>query len=941
MRKIQHRIILAYTYMKKYILSLRFKNIIKWIMLSVLLSILLGAGVVYGYIASLLKDVPVISKKEILVELENHNLKGVTYFNDQTEIGWLWNGEDRLLTEFSDIPQQVIDAFVAIEDKNFYSHHGIDIQATLRAIKQQIGNEHIQTGGSTITQQLTRRVFLSLDQTYKRKASEIFLAMRMERILSKDEIIHAYLTDIYFGRGSDGNNLYGIKSAAKGIFGLDDLYDLNPAQAAYLAGLPQRPSAFSAYDNKGLINPTALRKATIRQKLVLTKMRNEKIINQDEYESAIQYDIEKALAPTKVLANDNYPFLMTEVERRATEILLKLENPTTDENDSNYKMLLEETRSLLLSKGYKIHTTIDPTIYKEMKKIAEDTSNFTEDGPEKGMEQIGAIMIDNQSGAILGMLEGRDFEVEQLNHATQMVRQPGSAMKPIAAYLPALENGSIQPASIIDDVPLVLETGGGSVHIPENWDGKFHGLVTAREALKWSYNIPALKIFNNIIGIKEAWEFAHRLGITTIVEQDIQAKTGVLGGLTYGVTVEELTNAYVSIANQGTYNDTYLVERIEDAKGEIIYEHQHDPKFVFSEQTAYLMTDMLRSVVNSGTAANLEHIFKHYEQVPFAGKTGTTQNDADAWFIGYTPDLTLGVWSGYDQSRHSLTKSNCSQTAGCGTGRAKSIWAKVMDAVLENKPDLFEASQFNTPEGIVEITVSQYSGKLPTKELLDRNDVNTDLFNEKFLPTSTDDVAGMTRYIVLNGINYKAHPKTPNDMTYENFMVRREKSLSEIMKEIQAGLLQLPEQDRKPLSHYYPIDSELDGPVELDPRLDDGHIPSSTLGVNINNEDGLNLSFDMNKEKDVVGYRLYGSDNGRRFTYIDGKPVSSNSEAQFNVSDDQVNYYMYAITAVDVAGNESETSDIVFNRRKSIEDWFSEYYNEPEQDNKKKKNKRD
>ncbi len=934
MYKLHPRLIDMNSRISSFVKNKRTIQVIKWFSLFILMVLFLGFGMVYGYVSSLVEGEPIRSNKEIREAITDNPITGHVYFNNQTEIGRLTSGEDRMLTEIEEIPEQVIDAVIATEDNNFYVHHGMDVKGTLRAIKQQIWNEETQTGGSTITQQLSRQVFLNLDQTFERKAAEIALALRMERTVSKDDILLAYLTHIYFGKGSGGNNLYGVKSAAKGIFDIDDLHQLHIAQAAYLIGLPQQPNAFSAFDNNGEINTEALNKAIDRQRFVLLRMLEEKKITKDQYEESLKYDIKAALSQSKPIANNAYPFLMMDVERRAIEIIVKLDHPNVVKGDGNYNTLWDEARVKLNRMGYRIHTTIDPLIYKEMNVIAQNKENFSGEDPEKGLEQVGAIMIDNQSGAIISMIEGRDFQVEQLNHATQMVRQPGSAMKPIAAYLPALEAGIIQPASIIDDVPIVLESTGGA-HIPENWDGKFHGLITAREALAKSYNIPALKLFNDQVGIEDAWTFAKKLGITTITEQDKLAKTGVIGGLAYGVSVEELTNAYATVANQGFYNQTYLIARIEDAAGKLIYEHKPKPTAVFSEQTAYLMTDMMKTVVKSGTAADLKKYYEHYDQAPFVGKTGSTQNNADAWFVGYTPDVTVGVWAGYDQPIHKLSSSGCSKTAGCGTLRAKKIWAHIMDAAMSKQQDLFSTKEFAEPDHIVTETVSIYSGHLPTQELIDRKDVVKDIFNKAYVPTVIDDIAGMTNYVMYKGSSYLANPKTPEDMLSRKFMVRREKSISEIIQEVKEGLERAPAGDRKAISHYYPADTKLDGPTENDPRTDDGSSPSKPRALQLNKDnDTITISFPLNQEDDVIGYRLYGSNDGENFALIQGKPVSSQDEAQFSLASSQDgNYYMFVITAVDVVGNESEISEIKFNDQKSIEDWFSEFFN--------KKNKKD
>lgn len=222
------------------------------------------------------------------------------------------------------------------------------------------------------------------------------------------------------------------------------------------------------------------------------------------------------------------------------------------------------------------------------------------------MEQTAGMLIDNKSGAILGMIEGRDFNIEQMNYATQMIRQPGSTMKPISAYLPALDAGLIQPAGIVDDAPIILKDGGKGFHIPKNANNRYQGLVTARYALNKSLNLPALKLFNEKVGIEKSWAFTKKLGITTLTDDDYSAQTGVIGGLKYGVSVEELTNAYSAIGNQGAFNDAYMIEKIVNSEGKIIYQHKVNPEQVFSKQTAYLMTDMLRTVITEGTASTVK-----------------------------------------------------------------------------------------------------------------------------------------------------------------------------------------------------------------------------------------------------------------------------------------------------------------------------------------------
>mgnify|MGYP001174114563 CR=1 FL=1 len=877
-----------------------------WLILFGVLTGLVAVGAVGGYVAALVKDDPVRPQEFIEKKINENAITGFVYFNDNTLIGQLRTEEDRQPVTYDEIPQIVIDAVVSIEDKDFFNHNGIDANGLLRAVKQQVLNESVQTGGSTITQQLARQVFLTLERTQTRKAKEIFLALRLERFLSKEEILTAYLNKIAYGNGSSGYNLYGIKAAAKGIFGVD-LKDLNLAQAAYLAGVPQLPSAYSAFTSKGEFNETKFKRAVARQRLVLQKMLENGKITQAQYEEALNFDLYASLAKPTQKAYNTYPYLMLEVERQAAQLLVLQQNPGLTQEDlkkEEYAPLVEQAREQLLRGGYKITTTIDKKVYDLMHEIAENPDNFSPDDPTKGVEQIASVMIDHKTGAILGMIEGRDFHIEQLNFATQMLRQPGSAMKPIAAYLPAIDKGLIQPASVLDDSPIILNNGsGGAKHIPKNSNNSYTGLVTARTALNKSLNIPALKIFLEKLTIPEAWAFARKLGITSLVEEDNYAQTGVIGGLKYGVSVEELTNAYAAIANKGVFNDAYLIEKITDSEGNVVYEHKPNPKRVVSEQSAYLMTDMLRTVITNGTATSIKSQFKNYGKIPVAGKTGTTQNYADVWFEGYTPDITLGVWAGYEKSTHTLSTA--------GRARAREIWAKIMNAVTEARPDLFPTKQFERPSGIVTMTVSSVSGKLPTDLTRQAGLLTTDIFNKKFIPTESDDALVRVKYITYNGVNYLPHDETPPDLLREAIMIKREKPIDQLIEELQAALPKVSASSRKSLSYYLPKDAKDSAPSKKDPRVDDGSVPSppSNVAAETVSAGKVRITFTPSPQADVAGYRLYRSVNGGPFQKVENS-VFAGDEPRFTNYISSGNAYRYYVTAVDVAGKESGRSAI-------------------------------
>ncbi|MGG6310043.1 transglycosylase domain-containing protein [Paenibacillus macerans] len=877
--------------------------IVGWLVVLGFAGALFAGGAVFGYVSSIVKDDPVRSRTDIEEKINHNEMTGFAYFRDGQPIGQLRSEEDRRPVAYKEIPQTVLDAVIAIEDNHFEEHIGIDFKGTLRAVKQRLLHEDVQTGGSTLTQQLARRVFLNLDKTEDRKVKEMLLALRLERFLSKEEIITAYLNKVPFGNGSNGYQVYGIKAAAKGIFNVANLEDLNIAQAAYLAGLPQLPSSYSAFNGKGEFNEEAFGRAVKRQQLVLQRMLEENKITSAQYNEALAFDIKGSLAEPTKKAYDTFPYLMLETERQGAIVIGMLNNPEmTKEEVAANSQILEEARQELLTGGYRVYTTIDKQVYNSMHKVSDNEENFSPYSEKKGLEQVAAMMIDNKSGAILGMIEGRDFYTEQMNYATQMKRQPGSTMKPIAAYLPAIDAGLIQPASIIDDSPIILKDYQKGFHIPVNSSGGYKGLVTARTALNESRNIPALRVFNDIVGIDKAWDFAKKLGITTLEDEDYSAQTGVLGGLKYGVTVEELTNAYSAIPNGGEFTDAYMIEKIADAKGNIVYKHEVKPQRVFSEQTAYLMTDMLRTVIKDGTGKSIKSDFKNYGKIPVVGKTGTTQNYADVWFMGYSPDVTLGVWVGYKEPVNTLSEA--------GKSRARKIWAQVMSEVTENEQGLFVTKEFAKPDGIVSKTVSGYSGKLPTQLTQQAGKLVTDIFNAKFVPTEPDDVLIRAKYVTYEGINYVPLEKTPSDMLREKVVVRRETPIQVLKEELEKAFAGMSG-GHKPLSFYMPKDAGEDAPYKPDPRTDDGQAPASPQGVNLSNGGGaVTITFSENREKDVVGYRLYRADDGVTFQYT-GKAALTGDPASIADSGSAGFSTAYYVTAVDVAGHESSPSAIV------------------------------
>jgi len=833
---------------------------------------LFAAGAGLGFVGALVQDQPVLEREEMIRMVTSNHQTSYAYFRDGTLIGQLRTDEDRRNVTLDQVPEHLIQAFIATEDRSFFENPGIDVRGLARAIFQQITNAPVQTGGSTITQQLIKTAVLEdPSQTYERKAKEILLSLRLTRIMSKEEILTAYLNEIYFGPTANKTHAYGVQAAARGIFGVD-AEQLNLAQAAYLAGIPQNPAAYSPFLEGGL------ERGLERQKTVLNRMLEVGYITEEEYEEALSFDIAASLAKPTPKAFDRYPALTMEVEKRAAEILLQRKG--IQKGDPGYQEALEGARQEVLRGGYRIFTTIDKAIYDRMQEIAQDPKNF---GPNRDYtaadgrkitnapEQVGAVLIHNKTGAILGMIEGRGFDISQVNFAT-VPRQPGSAMKPLAAFAPAMEEGLLQPASAIDDSPIIL-----SGHVPKNYDNKYHGLMTARHALNQSYNIPALKVYNDLLGIRTGLEYVEKMGVTTLSESDYQAATGVIGGLTYGTSVEELTNAYATFANQGYFIDANLIQRIEGPDGEVIYEHKVQKVPVFREQTAYLITDMLRTVVKEGTGRSLVYN-KLKEKRDLAGKTGTTNRNIDVWFIGYTPNITLGVWVGYEIN-YPLSDPN----------RAKKIWTLLFNEIMELDPDLSpKDAEFPMPDDLVQQTVCSLSGKLPTDLCRTHGTLTTDWFERRQLPVDSCDVHVHGHVVMVDGAYYLPQPTTPEDMLRKGVFIRREP---------------YPVPEGESPAQYRPLDWKKTLPVDVDPRQDDGLPPSVPKGLTL---DGQTLTWQANPEADVVGYRIYRSDDGRQFHKIG--VVLAGDPTRFTVPEGG---RVYRVTAVDIAGNESAGGEVL------------------------------
>ena len=544
--------------------------------------------------------------------------------------------------DFDQIPKLLIDAFVATEDKRFYEHSGVDILSIGRAaVKDIIARAKVE-GGSTLTQQLAKNIFLTRDKTFFRKATEVSIAMALERNQTKDEIITMYLNRINFG-----GQIYGIKAASEYYFGKSDLKKLEVWEMATLAAMPKGPSKYNPLRNPDL--------SMQRRSVVLQLMEEQGYITSAEREEAkkVVYDYTPPAKKQQYLAFMDY--VMSEAE----------EVTGLSQDDLNVG-------------GYKIYTTMDADAQKVLEKEFADDDNF-EKSVDDTQVQASMVIMNNDSGAIVALLGGRDYERKGYSRVTSSRRQPGSAFKPIVSYAPALESGQFTQDSLLNNQKQCF-----SDYCPGNLHG-YSNTISMPDAIQKSENIPAVWLLNEI-GVSTGFKFAQKMGIP--LEPEDKNLSLALGGLSSGTNTLEMAQAYSAFANGGTLNEAYAIKQIKNSDDEVKYEHKKNGIEVMSEETSYQMTDMMRNVVESGTGK------KAAISRPVAGKTGTTQSgikgnssNRDVWFVGYTPELTAAVWMGYDKpdAKHLLKKSS---------SLAASFWGKVMEQAVQG----FEEKSFPAPK---------------------------------------------------------------------------------------------------------------------------------------------------------------------------------------------------------------------------------------------------
>jgi len=674
----------------------------------------LGTGV--GFMAEIVEGLPPLET----IGVPQPVLTSFVYSSDGVVLAELHKEQNRIAVDIDTVPKHVQNAVVAIEDDTFWEHIGFDLKAIARAIYVDLVTRSFAEGASTITQQLVKNAFVGTEKTIPRKVQEVILAVEVERRFTKKEILEMYINLAFFG-----HDAYGIEAAAQTYFG-KHASELSIAEGAMLAGLLKSPNAYSPYVD--------INTAVSRRNLVIRKMVENGFITEEQAEAAKKERVR--LAGLKRGRTYKAPHFVDYV----LDQLLEKYGPEK-----------------VYEGGLEVYTTLDYRIQgiaeEAVKKVLDPVYPLDE-----GVEQpeAAAVVLDPHTGYIRAMVGGRSHErARSFNRAVQAYRQPGSAFKPIIAYAPAIEKG-YTTASIIDDSPVVYVQWNGETWVPQNYDSRYRGLTTLREGLRRSVNVVAVKLLDKI-GIETGIEYAQRMGISSLVlegpENDLHLPIA-LGGLTRGVSPLELTSAYGTFCNQGVHMEPLAILKVVDRHGNVLEENEPKGSMAVSPETAYIMNDMLKTVVNygTGTAARLP-------DRPAAGKTGTTTDRKDAWFVGYTPDLACGVWMGYDQPRR--------MEGVWGGTYAAPIWKEIMTKALEAVP----ASDFPKPDGIVEgVPVCTKSGMRPG-ELCPPECIRNEIFARGTQPRHVCNVHVKAR--MCQASNLLATPYCPEDQVVEKVFIKR------------------------------------------------------------------------------------------------------------------------------------------------------------------------
>lgn len=735
------------------------------VLLALMAVVLTGAvlgGVVAGGIYGIIKSAPAIDPETLKVR----NFNSYIYDKDGNILAELKQEENRVWIDYGDIPENLVKCYVALEDKRFFEHEGVDykrIGSAMLSYLKHIVNPNVDIqGGSTIDQQLIKNLTGNQETTIKRKLQEQWQAIQLEKGLTKEEIITLYLNTIPMG-----GNFYGIETAAKGYYG-KDVRELSLAQMASLTGITNWPNRYMP------INEANIQSNIERAHLCLSLMRDQGLITQAEYETAkaekiaFQYNPEAG----KVTTTSQQSYFVDEVIKRVKRDLMATQGVS------------EQTAlNTIYSNGIKIYTTLDPKVQAALDTVFNDPENFAAKNPATDEPaQAAMVVMDPKTGAVRGLYGGQGKkEGSVFNRSTQAERSPGSSIKPLVVYAPGIETKKVTAADVIDDVPQYLNEKEADKQWPRNVEKANFGLTTVREGLFRSRNVVATLVLINKTGIRNGLDYLAQVGIDRREEQYASI---AMGGFSKGMTPLQMTSAYTVFANQGTYSEPLFYTKVSDYDGNDLLVKEPVQKQVYTPETAFIMDDMLTDVVKRGTAYPLG-IVKHEGTatdakgksktvtvtIPSAGKTGTTDENKDKWFCGFTPYYVAATWYGYDTAVK-LAKDE--------QNSALNIWNKVMNEIHKDLPAKGFFDQ--QPANLVKVAVCRDSGKRPSV-LCTADPRGTRVYEEWFIKgtePATEDVCTVhimakldTSQTDAQGRNLLATEFCPADVVKELVRIRR------------------------------------------------------------------------------------------------------------------------------------------------------------------------
>lgn len=680
----------------------------------------LGLGIGMGYFASLVSDVKVPDKEELSQKINDVEQQSKIIYSNGKLVSVIKSDLIRTSVKSENISPFIKEALISTEDEYFYDHPGVVPKALVRATISDMTGLGGSSGGSTITQQLIKQQVLTSETSYKRKSAEILLALRAEKFFSKDEILNAYLNISPFGRNNQGENIAGIEEAATGIFNVH-AKEVSLPQAAFLAGLPQSPIEYSPYTNTGEFKEN-FDLGLKRKDDVLFNMYREHKINKKEYEEAKAYDLTKDFKKPQAPQNNQSGFLYNYLHEEALKILIPIyyekdgvtaeEYAESDKLQTKYHEIAERE---LRQNGYTVHTSIDQNIHNAMQEAVAQYGGMLDVSGTDPVETA-SVLMDNKTGRIYGFIGGRNYDQSQYNRAFNSYRSPGSTIKPILAYAPAIDVGLIGSESKLSDYPKKYRSGQ---EINNFSDKGSYTFKTVREALQWSLNIPVVNLYGDLLNQADPKSYFDKMNITSIKPEEYGIESVPLGGTS--LTVFEETVAYATLANKGVYNEGYAIDKITDNNGDVIYEHKQNPVQVFKPSTASIMNDMMRDVIDKGTGMpakdTLYSINPTLANADWVGKTGTSDLQKDYWFTASTPAVTMSSWIGYDDMKISMPDSWNKQNMY--------YWAYVTNYVYQSHPEIFGVNEkFTLDPTVHRQQVVEFTGEKPGSFNTDGYDMN-------------------------------------------------------------------------------------------------------------------------------------------------------------------------------------------------------------------------